>query len=63
MAKAPVIRVENLRCGYGERIVLDQISFEVSTGEVLALPGRIGLRKIHADEAYDRAVCPHGRPR
>ncbi len=41
----PVIRVENLRCGYGKRIVLDQISFEVCAGEVVALLGGSGCGK------------------
>ncbi|MDR3414152.1 MAG: ATP-binding cassette domain-containing protein [Formivibrio sp.] len=40
-----LIRIENLRCGYGERIVLDQINFEVFAGEVVAILGGSGCGK------------------
>lgn len=41
----PVIRVENLRCGYGRSIVLDNINFNIEAGEVVAILGGSGCGK------------------
>jgi phospholipid/cholesterol/gamma-HCH transport system ATP-binding protein len=41
----PVIRVERLTAGYGERILLRQISFDVWRGEVFAILGGSGSGK------------------
>lgn len=40
-----VIRIQDLRCGYGSRIILDNISFEVVAGEVLTILGGSGCGK------------------
>ncbi|MEK9967578.1 MAG: ABC transporter ATP-binding protein [Ferrovibrio sp.] len=40
-----LLTVENLRAGYGEAIVLDDVSFSLSTGQSLALLGRNGAGK------------------
>lgn len=40
-----IIRVRDLCCGYGERVVLDHISFDVEKGEVLAILGGSGCGK------------------
>jgi phospholipid/cholesterol/gamma-HCH transport system ATP-binding protein len=41
----PVIVVERLRAAYGERVILDDVSFEVSRGEILAIVGGSGCGK------------------
>lgn len=41
----PIIRVENLRCSYGSKVVLDNVSFTVEAGEVLAILGGSGCGK------------------
>lgn len=43
--RTPAIRVENLRCGYDDRVVLDNISFNVDSGEVLTILGGSGCGK------------------
>lgn len=43
--RSPAIRVENLRCGYDERIVLDNISFSIDKGEVVTILGGSGCGK------------------
>ncbi len=44
-AQEAVIRVENLTVGYGDRLVLDRISFEVFRGEIFAILGGSGAGK------------------
>lgn len=66
---APAISVANLRCGYGETVVLDQVSFTVSSGEVFFIIGGSGCGKstllrnmigIHQPQAG--AVSFYGQP-
>jgi iron complex transport system ATP-binding protein len=40
-----VLRVENLSCGYGARVVLRDLCFELATGETLCLLGPNGAGK------------------
>ena len=42
---SPVISVRNLRMGYGTRLLLDDASFDVARGEVLAILGGSGSGK------------------
>ncbi len=41
----PLIRVRDLRAGFGSRVVLDGISFDVARGEVLVILGATGSGK------------------
>lgn len=41
----PLVRVDNLRAGYGESLILDGVSLELNEGESLALLGRNGVGK------------------
>ncbi|MDD2676655.1 MAG: ATP-binding cassette domain-containing protein [Methylacidiphilaceae bacterium] len=41
----PVIQIRNLRAGYGETVILDQISFSVNRGEIFAILGGSGSGK------------------
>jgi phospholipid/cholesterol/gamma-HCH transport system ATP-binding protein len=63
--QAPIIEVRNLTCGYGESVVLEDVSFAVKPREVLFVIGGSGcgksallrcliglLRPIHGDVAY-----------
>jgi branched-chain amino acid transport system ATP-binding protein len=45
MATEPLLRVQGLRCGYGEAVVLQGIDLEVQAGRSLALLGRNGTGK------------------
>ena len=42
---SPLLRVEGLSCGYGNAVVLSDISFELAAGHSLALLGRNGAGK------------------
>jgi len=45
MTRKPIIQVRDLRVGYGDIIVLDQISFDVYEGEVFVILGGSGCGK------------------
>ncbi len=42
---APLLQVERLSCGYGDAVVLSDVSFELAAGRSLALLGRNGTGK------------------
>ena len=55
---AAVIEVKNLTCGYGETVVLQDVSFEVHAREVLFVIGGSGCGKstlLHLIAGLDRA--------
>ena len=45
MTGEPIIRVEGLRAGFGDLVVLDDVSFEVRRGEIFAILGGSGCGK------------------
>ncbi len=45
MEKAPIIRVEHLTTGYGNTIIMDDISFDVYPGEIFGILGGSGCGK------------------
>lgn len=45
MKGGPIIRVENLTAGYGETVILKDVSFTVERGEVVVLVGGSGCGK------------------
>jgi len=45
MAEEPIIQVRNLTAGYGDTVVLQDINFDVRTGEILSILGGSGSGK------------------
>jgi len=45
IALTPAIQVEGLECRYGERVVLEKVSFSVASGEILFIVGGSGCGK------------------
>ncbi len=43
--REPVIVVENLTCAFGERVILENVSFEVHRGEIFVILGGSGCGK------------------
>lgn len=43
--RPPIIVVRNLSAGYGDEIIIRNVSFEVKSGEILAILGRSGCGK------------------
>lgn len=67
MVKEPAIKVQNLIARYGDEIILDDISFEVSKGELMGIIGTSGSGKstllrhmIGLDQPYSGKVYIEG---
>ena len=45
MSRKPIIKVRDLRVGYGDAVILDQVSFNVYEGEVFVILGGSGCGK------------------
>jgi branched-chain amino acid transport system ATP-binding protein len=55
-----LLRVENLRAGYGEAVILEGVSFSLAAGETLALLGRNGTGKTTLINTLAGATRQHG---
>jgi branched-chain amino acid transport system ATP-binding protein len=66
---AELLRVEGLRAGYGEAVVIDDISFSIDEGQSLALLGRNGTGKttllttlVGVTRRHAGSITLRGRP-
>ena len=57
---AELLKVENLRAGYGEAVVLQDVSLALSEGQTLALLGRNGTGKTTLINTLAGATRQHG---
>ncbi|MDB5744753.1 MAG: amino acid/amide transporter ATP-binding protein 2, family [Polaromonas sp.] len=57
---AELLRVENLRAGYGEAVVLQNVSLALDEGQTLALLGRNGTGKTTLINTLAGATRQHG---
>jgi len=57
---AELLKVENLRAGYGEAVVLNDVSLSLGEGETLALLGRNGTGKTTLMDTLAGATRQHG---
>jgi phospholipid/cholesterol/gamma-HCH transport system ATP-binding protein len=57
--REPVITVRNLTVGYGDEMVVDNVSFHVDRGEVVAILGRSGCGKTTLFKAIIGLLEPH----
>lgn len=53
MSNEPAVRVEDLRCAYGDFTAVDGVSFEVDPGEIFALLGTNGAGKTTTLETVE----------
>ncbi len=58
MTRKPIIQVRDLRVGYGDDIILDQISFDVYEGEVFVILGGSGCGKSTLMKAMIGLISP-----
>jgi phospholipid/cholesterol/gamma-HCH transport system ATP-binding protein len=59
MARKPIIQVKDLRVGYGDVIILDQVSFTVYEGEVFGILGGSGCGKSTLLKTIIGLIPPH----
>jgi phospholipid/cholesterol/gamma-HCH transport system ATP-binding protein len=59
MTRKPIIQVRDLRAGYGDVIILDQVSFNVYEGEVFVILGGSGCGKSTLLKAIIGLITPH----
>ncbi len=45
MQKGPLVKIENLTFGYGQRVILDNVSLSFKRGKVIAIMGGSGMGK------------------
>ena len=57
---AELLKVQNLSAGYGEAVVLNDISLSLGEGETLALLGRNGTGKTTLMDTLAGATRQHG---
>jgi branched-chain amino acid transport system ATP-binding protein len=57
---AELLKVDNLRAGYGEAVVLNGVSFSVDEGHTMALLGRNGTGKTTLMDTLAGATRRHG---
>ena len=57
---AEFLRVQNLSAGYGEAVILQDVSLELAQGETLALLGRNGTGKTTLINTLAGATRQHG---
>ena len=57
---AELLRIENLSAGYGEAVVLNEVSLSLGEGETLALLGRNGTGKTTLINTLAGATRQHG---
>ncbi|HUX91309.1 MAG TPA: ABC transporter ATP-binding protein [Gallionellaceae bacterium] len=55
-----LLKVENLSAGYGEAVVLNNVSVSLAQGQTLALLGRNGTGKTTFMNTLAGATCQHG---
>ena len=57
---AELLKVENLRAGYGQAVVLNDVSLSLDEGQTLALLGRNGTGKTTLINTLAGATRQHG---
>ena len=45
MKQAPIIRAENLSIGYGDKVIMQNLSFEIPKGDIFIIMGGSGCGK------------------
>ena len=57
--RPPVLDVEKLRCSYKDKVILDEVSFQVLPGEFMAVVGPNGCGKTTLVKTILKSLRPH----